>query len=169
MSVEMAVYIVDWDGFQEQVRHTEAYEVLEQLSPEPLEYESARAPMSFLKVFDAFKPAWKSDEQRYFKEVFDTLFWSWRGDGEQVMELETGEDGDLFGIDVALKPETVKELEAMARRLDLEHCRSLFEQHVTNTERFASFDDWKRYGDEWQGLIRRAAEEDKGLVVAVFG
>jgi hypothetical protein len=85
------------------------------------------------------------------------------------MELEEGEDGDLFGIDVALKPKTVKELEAMARRLDLEHCRSLFEKHVTAGGRFGSFDDWKGYAEGWLGLLRRAADEGKGLVVAVFG
>jgi hypothetical protein len=165
----MAVYLVDWDEFKEKVRHAEAYEVLEQLRPEPLEDESARAPMSFLDAFDAFKRAWKSDERLYFKEVFDTLFWSWRGGGDRVMELEEGEDGDLFGIDIALKPETVKGLEAMARRLDLEHCRPHFEKHVTAGGRFDSFDDWKGYADEWLGLLRRAAERDKGLVLAIFG
>jgi hypothetical protein len=85
------------------------------------------------------------------------------------MELEEGEDGDLFGIDVALKPETVKELEAMARRLELGHCRPLFEKHVTDGGRFRSFDDWKGYAEEWLSLLRRAAEANKGLVLAVFG
>src|SRR5262249_50330162 len=110
VSVEMAAYLVDRDDFQEKVRHAEAYEVLEQTSPEPLKYDSAKAPSSFLEAFDSFKRAWKSDERLYFKEVFDTLFWSWRGHADQVMELDEGEDGDLSGIDVALKPETVKEL-----------------------------------------------------------
>jgi hypothetical protein len=165
----MAVYLVDWDDFQEKVRHAEAYEVLEQLRPEPLEYDSAKAPMGFLEAFDAFKRAWKSDERRDFKEVFDTLFWSWRGGADQVMELEEGEDGDLFGIDVALKPETVMELAGVARRLDLGRCRPHFEEHVTAGGRFDSFDDWKGYADEWLGLLRRAADEGKGLVIAVFG
>jgi hypothetical protein len=85
------------------------------------------------------------------------------------MELDEGEDGDLFGIDTALKPETVKELASVARRLDLGRCRPHFEKHVTAGGRFDSFDDWKRYADEWLGLLRRAAEGDKGLVIAVFG
>jgi hypothetical protein len=142
VSVEMAVYLVDWDDFQEQVRNDDAYEVLERHSPEPLGDRSAKAPMSFLDAFDAFKRAWKSDERLYFKEVFDTLFWSWRGLADRVMELEEGEDGDLFGIDTALKPQTVKDLAAMARRLDLGNCRPLFEKHVTDRWRFDSFDDW---------------------------
>jgi hypothetical protein len=57
----------------------------------------------------------------------------------------------------------------MARRLDLEHCRSHFGEHVTDALRFDSFDDWKGYAEEWLGLVRRAAEGDKGLVIAVFG
>jgi hypothetical protein len=169
MSVEMAVYLVDWDDFQEKVRHEEAYEVLEQLRPEPLEDGNAKAPMGFLEAFDAFKRGWTSDERLYFKEVFDTLFWSWRGGADQVMELEEGEGGDLFGIDVALKPETVKELAGVARRLDLGRCRPLFEEHVTNVRGFNSFDHWKGYAEEWLGMLRRAAEGNKGLVLAVFG
>src|SRR4051794_23469051 len=165
----MAVYIVDWDDFQERVRNAEAYEVLEQLRPEPLGDRSAKAPMSFLDAFDAFKRAWKSDERLYFKEVFDTLFWSWRGGAARGMGLGEGGDGGLFGVDTALKPETVKDLEAMARRLDLGNCRPLFEKHVTDRWRFDSFDDWKGYADEWLGLLRRAADEGKGLVIAVLG
>jgi hypothetical protein len=94
----MAVYIVDWDDFQEKVRQAEAYEVLEQLRPEPLEDEGAKAPMSFMEAFDAFYRAWKSDERLYLKEVFDTLFWSWRGgSAERVMELEEGRTATCSG------------------------------------------------------------------------
>src|SRR3954468_16536991 len=118
----MAVYVVDWDDFREQVRNDDAYGGLERLSPEPLGDGSAKAPMSFMDAFDAFKRAWKSHERLYFKEVFDTLFGSWRGGADRVMELEEGEGGDLSGIDTALNPETVKDLEGVARRLDLGHC-----------------------------------------------
>ena len=86
------------------------------------------------------------------------------------MELEEeGEDNDLSGIDTALKPETVKELGDVTRRLDLEQCRPLYERHVEENRRFTPWDDWKRYADEWPCLLQRAEDVGKGLVIAVFG
>lgn len=171
MSVTMCVHLVDWDDFQEKVRHAAASDVLNEVEEQKLTYESGAAPHDFMDVFDGFKRAWKSDAKLYFKEVFDTILWFCRGTTGQVMELEEGEseDSDLFGIDTALKPETVKELADLARKFDLEDCRPLFEKHIKDHRRFRSFDDWKLYGEEWLRILRRAADHDLGFVIANYG
>jgi hypothetical protein len=171
MSVAMGAYLVDWDDFQEKVRHADASDVLEEIERQPLTDESARAPWDFLEVFDGFKRAWKSDAKLYFKEVFDTLFSFCRGSAYQVMELEEGEseDSDLFGIDTALRPETVKELVDLARKVYLEECRPLFENHLKGSQRFNSFNEWRSYGEEWLTLLRRAADQDQGFIITNFG
>lgn len=167
----MDVYLVDWDAFQEEVFHSDASEVLDGLEPVQLADENKRAPLAFMEAFDAFKRAWKSDEKFYFKEVFDTLFWDWRGDAYRIMELrESGEeDCDLDCIETALKPETVRALLQTAKRLDLQACRHLYEEFVDDSNRFGSFDRWREYGEEWLGLLRRADVENRGLIVAGFG
>jgi hypothetical protein len=169
MSVRMEIYFVDWDDFQEKVLRDDPDEVLERLESEDLDDPSDRAPLAFLEAFDRFKRDWKSDAKLHFKEVFDTLFWQYRDSSNRIMELREGEDFDLFGIDTALGPGTVEELLEQAARFDLEDCRPYFERTFDPAGRFKSFDEWKSYGEGWLKLLGRAAEEGKGLVVAMFG
>lgn len=172
MSVDAYVYLVDWPAFQAGVRHGEASEVLdEDLGVEPAWDGPLSASMDFLNDFDQFRRAWKADERYYFQEVFDTLFWSWRGEHNRVFELVEGDDpdSDLNGVDTAMSPETAAEFAATASRFDLEACRPLYEQHVSSSHRFESFDEWKSFGQEWLDLLHRAATERKGLDVIAFG
>ena len=171
MSVRMDVYLVDWDDFQEKVLLDDVSEVLEadEFEGVALDDPSARAPAAFLEAFDRFKRAWKSEGKLYFKEVFDTLFADWRGGADRIMELQDGEDGNLFGVDTALKAETARELLKSAGKIHLEECRALFEATFDRTGRFQTFEEWKTYGEAWLGLLARAAEQDKGLIVVLFG
>jgi len=171
MGINMGAYLVDWDEFQEKVRHADAYDALEGEERQALPDESARAPGDFMEVFDIFKKAWKSDSKLYFKEIFDAIFSFCRGGAYGIMELEEGEseDSDLFGIDTALKPETAKELVASFGKIDLEECRPLFAKYVKKGERFETFDEWKEYGEEWLAMLRRAADQGLGFIIANFG
>lgn len=171
MSVEFNTYLVDWDDFQERIHDLDdgddAFVVLEELEAE--RHDRQRRALDFMEAFDAFQRSWKSDGRLYFKEVFDSVLWPSRGIGRQIVELEAEHQGDLFGIDTALKPETVKELSEMGKRFDLEECRQHFEKYDRENSYFESFDEWKEYAEEWMDLLHRAAAEDKGLIVAVFG
>lgn len=171
MSINMGAYLVNWDEFQEKARHVDAYDALEDEDRQALPDESARAPGDFMEAFDKFKRSWKSDSKLWFKEVFDTTFSFSRGGADQIMELEEGEseESNLFGIDTALKPETVKELVASFSELDLEERRPLFEKHVAGTYRFNTFGEWKAYGEEWLTMLRRAADQGRGFILANFG
>lgn len=182
MSVNMGVYVVDWAKIQERFLHAwtcddpelemfcYAYRVLYEFEEEKLSTDSAKAPSDFVYCYDAFKRAWKTDSRLDFHKVFGTMFWFCWTKGKQTMELERGEDEriDFYGIDTALKPETVKELAKAASRFDLEECRPHFLKYIKGGSRFRTFEDWKSYGEEWLGILRRAAAEDKGLVVANF-
>jgi hypothetical protein len=188
MSVRMEVYLVRWDEFQALVLKGDELELRREaidrglidedelwnwelsalVESANLDFESSRSPFAFMDAFDRFKRSWKSDGRLHFNEVFDTLFWECRGDSHQIMELEEGEDVDLFGIDTALRPETVRELLETATKIQLEECRPFFKAK-NDDSRFGSFDDWLAYGEEWRALLGRAAEEGKGLIVAMFG
>lgn len=173
MSEQMSVYLVDWADFQARVLHSDVCEVIEEMEmqSEPLLWASFHSQMLFMDSFDSFQRAWKSDAKLHFKEVFDAMFASWRGGKYLIMELVQGEDedSDLDGIDTAMKPETVREFVEEASRFNLEDCCHLFEKHVKQHNGFDSFDKWKSYGEEWIDLLKRASQEDKGLIVVAFG
>jgi hypothetical protein len=186
MSVRMALYLVDWDEFQNQALEGDeleltrkaqeqmlidesefwSWEMSDHVEEVKLSTDSSHAPLAFLEEFDRFGRAWKEDGKVHFKEVFHTLFWPWRGNSGQAMELKEGEEIDLFGIDTALDPETAADLLRSADQITWEQCRPLFK---AGSDRFPTFDDWRAYGEEWLAFLRRAAEERRGLIVAMFG
>jgi hypothetical protein len=182
MSVNMGVYVVDWAKIQERFLHpwtsddpeledfSYAYQVLTEFEEERLSTDSAKAPLEFLDCFDAFKRAWKSDSSLDFRKVFGTILWYWWPKGVQARELEKGNDEriDFYGIDTALTPETLRELAKAASRFDLEECRPHYMKYVKSDRRFETFEEWKGYGEEWLNILRRAAAEDKGLIVSNF-
>ena len=171
MSVETSIHLVDWPAFQAGVRHGEASEVLEELGVEPAWHGLHSASMDFLDAFDAFRGAWKADERYYFQDVFDALFWTWRGEHNRVLELVEGDDpkSDIFGVETAMTPDTAADLAATAARFDLEACRPLYGRLVSSSRRFESFDEWKSFGQQWLDVLHCAAKEHKGLVVITFG
>ena len=170
MSVEMGAYLVNWDDFQEKVRYADAYYLLGDCELLSLSDSNASAPLDFLEAFDSFKRAWKGEAKLRFKEVYDTIFWHWRGSSYQIMEFEAGEseDSDLSNLDTALKPESVKEYADLSRTFDLEECRPLHEKFVKDGGRFPSFDDWKAYGEEWLAMLQKAAAQGKGFIIVIY-
>lgn len=184
MSVECAVFIVDWDDLQDQLRHTDDFTVLigeineedemvegSGLPAEPVWSDLLGAQSGFLGCFDRFAHAWDPESRARFQQVFGTLFPSWYPEVKRVMEL-TGGDDNLSGINTALSPSTTRKLAQQANLIRLEECRGLFEQYVKDRDRFRSFDEFdafKRYGEDWLGILGRAAEANEGVVVYVYG
>ena len=168
MSVEVRVFLVDWDDFCAKIVRVGESAALEGLHPEPLSWTSWKAAGELVWIFEAMERTWRTASKRSFATILDTLFWSWRRT-IPVMELGIDPSG-LTGIETALSPARVKDLAIVAAGVDLGECEGLYARAASKAggQRFKTLVDYRGYAEEWFGMLRRAAETGRGIVLAVF-
>jgi hypothetical protein len=54
------------------------------------------------------------------------------------------------------------------RAIDFTGCKALFQQHVKRNDYFPSLEDFESYAREWLGVLQRAAEQNKGVIVLIL-
>ena len=166
MSVDFGIFVVDWKDFAGRIdKGDDPFDVIEGREQEPLSLETLEAQDDFLSCLDRLRDRMAPDDWNAASELFDHLFWSWRGPDKQI--LECGEPD--AGIDVAWSPGTVKRFAETWRRVNLAALRSAFEAAKPPPERFSSAEEFISSARECGECLDRAAREDKGLVVYVFG
>ena len=165
MSVDVRYFIVDWHAFRSDLAASEsAFDVFEEreMEPEEMSIDSMKAQMRFLERYDEFKGDWRASSKPAFEAFFNALFWSWRDDeGEQIVEMPEAE-GDM--IDSAWSPATVKRFARLWSEIDLSGAQPAYERGAASE---LSFEGFCSYAEEHGVLVRRAAEEDKGLIVYI--
>jgi hypothetical protein len=169
MSVDVDVFLVDWEDFNAKIVRDGELAVLEGLSPEPLTWTSWKAAGEFVWIFEAMERGWRSTSKQAFAKILDTLFWSWRMKTVPVMELGI-DPSDLNGIETAISPARVKDLAVLAAGVDLGECEGLYAGAASKAKarRFETFASYRGYAEEWFGMIRRASETGKGIVLVAF-
>jgi hypothetical protein len=134
--------------------------------------DSPRTALAASEVYERLRRHLGPAARRQFDELFGAFFWwntaAGRNTPAYVQELSQEADGEVFAV--AMKPDTVKKYLALWDEAAFEPLRRAFPTAFPRgTERIETFDSFKQYAEMWVGLLRRAAERDRGLVVSVFG
>jgi hypothetical protein len=125
VSVECALFLVDWAEFVAAAAGcAEIYPAAARWQAEPLPWDSLSAQSSFLACLDALPPGGLANRDQAAHEVFDHLFWSWRGPQYRVMDLAA--EPEPFGLETAWGPETTRRFAGIARGIDLGEARPWF-------------------------------------------
>jgi antirestriction protein len=183
MSVECGVFIVDWAEAESGLKEADAFdfftgqEIEDEegdfiqencIDQEPLSDVSVTAQMEFLDCYGKIARHWQSSSKASFEKIFHTFFWGSSSEGNQVMELNAPEENVEF-IDTALNPDTTGQLAEQGKQVDLAEIQALFQQHVKNSDYFPDGEDFTGYARDWLQILLKAAEQNKGVVVLVFG
>lgn len=180
--VEFDVFIVDWIDFERQLQEKDAYAVLvgdeddedelvggQDAEEMPHTDNSYKRPGDFIEAYHRFLDVWDSPHKAAFEGVFYALFACFVYQPRRI-ELNAPEH-NLFGIDTALSPTTIQQLAALSGQLDLQECETPFRESAEKTgdySPFSSFDWWRDYGQAWLDIVRRAAAQNKGIVLFVY-
>jgi len=168
MGVECEVFLInDWPAFIRRLSEmNNTFRTVDPLEPEPMactHYLSAQH--DFMDCLAAMRGKWTGEAADACTDLFDYLFWCYRGD-ERYQIIELGGMKRPFGLDVAWGPETTKRFGEAARRIDLAGCRAVFptgQQH-----RFKTHEEFAEYGGFWLDAVRRGADSFLGIAVVVY-
>jgi hypothetical protein len=164
MSVNCSAFLVEWSRFTTRLAETgDADEAIGGVPRELLHSDSVLAQFDFLDCFDASRRTWAGPSRVAFQEFFDHLFWSWRGERFQIVDLE---EPDVFGIDSAWNPATVQRLASVTRDIDFEAFRNTF--RPGKLAAYWTADEFAEYGRSWLDLVQRGAADGRGLVILVY-
>jgi hypothetical protein len=104
--------------------------------------------------------------------LFGAFFWWNKAAGRYtpayVRELSKEADGEAFAV--TMQPATVRKYLGLWDKAAFDELRLPFKaEFPRGAERIKDFDAFKRYVEMWVGLLRKAAERVRGLVVSIFG
>jgi len=138
----------------------------------PLWTDSPTTAMFASDVYEELRHHLSSAARAKLDELFGVFFWWNKADGRYTptyfQDVSDVPDGEAFAI--TMKPATVKKHLELWDQAAFDQLRQPFkEEFPTGAERIKDFDEFKEYVEMWIGLLRKAAQPDRGLVVSVFG
>ena len=169
MAVECDVFLIDdWPGFILSLSETnDTVLTVDPLEPEPTApTRILSAQVDFSECLAAMRRKWTGESADACRHLFAHLFWIHRGD-EHYQIIDLGGMKRPFGLDIAWGPETTRKFGEVARRIDLDGCRSIFS--TGEQSRFTTHEEFAEYGGFWLSTVRRAAEMGRGLAVVIYG
>jgi hypothetical protein len=138
----------------------------------PLWTDSPTTAMCMSDVYEELRHHLEPKARKKLDELFGAFFW-WNREARRncpayVRELSKETDGEAFAV--TMRPVTVRKYLALWDEAGFEQMRGPFaEEFPEGVERVEDFDEFKQYAAMWVGLLRKAAEQGRGLVVSVFG
>lgn len=183
MSMEYSVFIADWDEMVAKLQKSDAFEVLTGeevedeegecvqqggMEEEDISVDSVRAQMDFMSSCGRFAFSAQSASGAHFEKVFNTIFGYCLSEYQQIIEIDAPSE-NIEGIGTALNPEKTRQLAGEAALINLDECTDSQPHVKEENSYFPTLDEFKAYAQEWIDILRKAAEQDKGVVVLVFG
>jgi hypothetical protein len=134
--------------------------------------DSPTTAMFASDVYEELRHHLSSAARAKLDELFGVFFWWNKADRRYTptyyQDVSPVPDGEAFAI--TMKPATVKRHLELWDEAAFDQLRQAFkEEFPAGVERMRDFDEFKQYVEMWIGLLRRAAQRDRGLVVSVFG
>jgi hypothetical protein len=134
--------------------------------------DSPTTAMFASDVYEELRHHLSSDARTKLDQLFGVFFWWNKADDRYTptyfQDVSDVPDSEAFAI--TMKPATVKKHLELWDQAAFDWLRQPFdEEFPTGVERVQSFDEFKQYVEMWIGLLRKAAQQDRGLVVSVFG
>jgi hypothetical protein len=169
MGVECDVFLIDdWPGFIRTLSETnDTFRTVDPLEPGPnAPTKILSAQVDFSESLAAMRRKWTGESADSCRHLFAHLFWIYRGD-ERYQIIDLAGMKRPFGLDVAWGPETMRKFGEVARRIDLDGCRSVFS--TGKQYRFTTHEEFAEYGGFWLSTVRRAADTGRRLAVVVYG
>jgi hypothetical protein len=161
-------FLVEFETLEDRLRAFggDVRDAVDDLTPEPLPDYQRLAQQQFLECLDAMSWRHRSEAHVAARAMFDRLFWSWRGEDFQIVEL----DRVPFALDSAWSPPTVKLFGDLWRQLApaFDDLREPFEVAASNGELVGRFEDFVGYARAWGEILARGADEAQGLLVVQF-
>ena len=144
-SVLCKPFLVEFDTLEDRLRAFggEVREAVDDLVAESLPSYERLAQQQFLECLDAMSWRHHSDAHAAARAMFDRLFWSWRGEDFQIVEIERVP----FGLDSAWSPNTVTLFADLWQQLSpvLEKLRGPFQEAAENGDVVGRFEDFLNY------------------------
>ena len=161
-------FLVDFDSLEDRFRAFggDVRDSVSDLPAEPLPSYERVAQQQFLECLDAMSWRHHSDAHAAARALFDRLFWSWRGEDFQIVEIERVP----FGLDSAWSPPTVKLFSELWTQLEpvFPDLREPFHVAASNGELVGKFEDFVKYARAWGTVLTRGADEEQGMIVVQF-
>lgn len=161
-------FLIEFESLEDRIRAFggDMRDAVDDLSPEPLPNYERLAQQQFLECLDAMSWRHHSEAHAAARALFDRLFWSWRSEDLQIVQI----DRVPFGLDSAWSPATVKLFADLWTELSpvFAKLREPFETAAGNGELVGKFEDFVAYARAWGNVLSCGADADRGLIIVQF-